>query len=711
MGWIKSLFGSRDSRSSPPSTSTPRPRARTNANASPYESVSSGLDAWSAQDFPRAEQLLRQGVDSYRRADPSGTDFALGRLGAFLLEQNRIDEAAEVLEEAIAKGTDIPALWFDYLEIMARRKDIEGLFDTAMLSVGHIHGGAGPYATLLAYARSADRDGDSVFAEAVANRVVDAATAAQDREARWAAIGDLGHILERADRLDEALNYWETAFADGSNDPTTANRLSMHLERARDYSNAIAIIEEAFHRELPANVEEQLRKRLERCKARVEGRKRSDVTAFSVREGEGMFELVFQTRVSPPLRTVSTQGAIARGFGVSKAIGTLVDLSLSEGAEVSRTTDLPSFSEIHFSPSGWGIGTERTGRIGEGVTHLSFIAPSGSVARLIDVPDATSEIALGPDLWYVGCRDGRLYAFSLEGNSLWKWETPGARVDEHHAYSRPCPYYVSSDGERASIASMGDVYCIGPTGKTLWHCALPKDPPDVHSLSIPLSGHASATEAYAELRLAPGASPTEVKRAYRQRAMDTHPDRNPNNPDSAKQFQQVHAAYESIMSGGSLEATGPTIEFSISFEGMNPLVSHLIATRESVFVGSSDGKLYILNSEGGIIKGTHALGEYQVWPFVDRNGALIAAWCDGTIFYFEDDNLSNLVEFKELPEGIGAFGDGLYLWRRTRLDLVDRTGHVIWSAEFSKNISDVSAHGESLLCAAGVLAAFRRTAP
>lgn len=44
------------------------------------------------------------------------------------------------------------------------------------------------------------------------------------------------------------------------------------------------------------------------------------------------------------------------------------------------------------------------------------------------------------------------------------------------------------------------------------------------------------------LGLAPGASDEEVKRAYRQRALETHPDRG----GSAEAFRAVHAAFEHI---------------------------------------------------------------------------------------------------------------------------------------------------------------------
>ena len=123
MRWLKAIFGSRkvrrDRPGSPSFAGTRSGTVTRRREARPYDYVSSGLEAWHAEDHERAEQFLRQGIDAYRSHEPDGVDFALGRLGAFLLAQERVDEAARVLDSAISLGTDIPAIWSDYLEIMA----------------------------------------------------------------------------------------------------------------------------------------------------------------------------------------------------------------------------------------------------------------------------------------------------------------------------------------------------------------------------------------------------------------------------------------------------------------------------------------------------------------------------------------------------------------------------------------------------------------
>ncbi len=475
MDWLKGIFGTDKSRASNPAARFAREIEDVRHRVEPFDYVAIGLEAWEAGDHERAERLLREGVHAYRHAEPDGVDFALGRLGAYLLDRERVDEAAEVLDEAIRRGTDIPAIWDDYLEIMTRRRDVDGLFDMAMQWHNSARGTERPWSGLLARARRADRAGDSEFAEAVADRVATRAREAGDRQASWAAIGVLGYIFERAGQLNRALGLWRVAFEEGSDDPTTANRLSTHRERQRDYADAITIIEQALDRHLPADTEEQLRKRLERCQAHAEGRKRRDVPTHSVRVGEDAFRPVFQTRVSPAIRSAHVQGSIARCFGVSKSVGTIVDVSLTDGSEVGRYTDFPAFGMIRFSPDGYGLGTVRTGRVGSGVTNLTFLAPNLTVVATPQVPDAISEVVAASSLWYVGCRDGYLYTFRQTGELLWRWETPGSHNHDGNAYSRPCPYFVASDGERVVISSMGDIYCISSGGVTMWHFQLPND--------------------------------------------------------------------------------------------------------------------------------------------------------------------------------------------------------------------------------------------
>ncbi|KAJ7650673.1 hypothetical protein FB45DRAFT_888457 [Roridomyces roridus] len=54
------------------------------------------------------------------------------------------------------------------------------------------------------------------------------------------------------------------------------------------------------------------------------------------------------------------------------------------------------------------------------------------------------------------------------------------------------------------------------------------------------------TELYDLLGVSPNATEAEIKKAYRQKAKEHHPDKNINDPDAAQKFQEMAAAYETL---------------------------------------------------------------------------------------------------------------------------------------------------------------------
>jgi len=675
----------------------------------PFEVISAALESWKNGDMAKAEKLFDKGIGAYKRVEPGGVDYALGRYGAFLLAQRRTDEAQKILEQAINHKTDIPAIWFDYLRLIVDRSDLEALKRTIEKMTASLNQRV-EQELLLSHARRVQREGKLEFAEAIARWVIDLSIKESNNKGRWAAIGDLGNILENAGRLNEAIKLWNEAFNEGSTDTTTADRLSMHLERAKDYAGASTIIRVALTRGFPANVEESLRKRLLRCESKIEGRKvnkSSDIAAYSIRFGNEFMEQVFQHRLKSGVRDLELLGSFVRCLLVTKESSTIVDIDIASGTEVRRIEGLPLLDDTQFAPNCWGISLKRTAAIGKGPTLLTFLDANGQVAKEASVPDATSEIALGPNIWYVGCRNGCLYAFSLEGKSLWSWETPGSREYNDNQYFRPCPYYVVSNQSFAIIGSIGNIYAIDPTGHTRWHQALPNERQTRWEYTIPLESRFDSHNDYKILGVSVNAPHKAIKSAYRRLALLTHPDRNPLDPNTTSNFQEIQGAYEHIISGTAALGEKSGITFSIEIQGMGPMVSFLGANAESVVAGSSQGRLYLFDSKGQI-RESRILGEGAVRATLNPDGSLGAAYCDNTLLFFKAGKIINAAEVSDLPYSLLMFGDQIVLRKKNHLQIMDTYGRLLWEVEFSKNITGVAIHDDILICAAGVLAAFRR---
>jgi tetratricopeptide (TPR) repeat protein len=678
----------------------------------PFDTVAEAQAAFRAGDLTRAEKLFEQGIEAYKRREPSGLDFALGRYGAFLLDQDRKDEALRVFEQAIERKTEIPVIWSDYLRIVLERQDIDAFKHGIGLMAVPVKYPIQPE-FILAHARRIDREGASTFAEAIARWAAERATSDGDKEGRWAAVGDLGRILERAGRLDEAMNVWRDAFDKGSRDADTAGRLSMHLERAKDYTSAIALIREALTRGLPANAEESLRKRLARCETKAVGKAPSnavkpDIAAYSVRRGSPLFESIFQTRLKPAIKDIQLIGNTARCLLTSKESSTLVDIDLVKGSELRRVDNLPLLGDTWFAPDGRGIGIRRTAAVGQGPTLLRFIDAEGRVGAESSVPDATSEIALGPDLWYVGCRNGRLYAFGFDGRRRWDWETPGSRDYDENAYFRPCPYHVASNESFVVVASMGNVYCIAANGKTIWQATLPNERQTHWEFTIPLHGGRRNDEPYGILGLPLNAPREHVKSAYRRLALATHPDRNPGDNAAADKFRLIRGAYERVLAGSPATGAAPDgITVSIDMQGPGPTANFVAANAAGVVVGSSQGRLYFFNGNGNL-REARVLCDGTVRAALRPDGTVGAAWCSDALLFFEENRIVSATEALDWPRGLTMFGHDVALWQGTKLQVIDAYGQLVWSVEFSKAITGVAAHGDTLVCAAGVLTAFRR---
>jgi hypothetical protein len=352
--------------------------------------------------------------------------------------------------------------------------------------------------------------------------------------------------------------------------------------------------------------------------------------------------------------------------------------------------------------------------VGRGPSQLRLLAASSSVpVRTIELPDAVSGVCEAPFGWYVGCRDGFLYALGRSGDVLWRWQTPGASAFRSagpgEVYFRPCPYRLASNGRSALVGWLGSLWSVGPDGETEWGLRL-------HDLSVPcvteirLRGrHEPAASA---LGVSAHASPEQIKRAYRQAVKSAHPDLHPDDQTAAERFRRVQEAYESLTGQGAVKgngAGGGVLRFSFPSAAT---VSFLDVGDGDWLVGGSGGMLFRLSSEGRLVTRVR-LGIGALFCLRDSSQAVVA-FCSYPVAFPPPPNLwfvdapapVRLPDQYPWPDHLlGSYGSFLLAHRpRGRdLGLIDESGALAMQLRCPRAITSICVAEGALVLAAGAL--------
>ena len=121
----------------------------------------------------------------------------------------------------------------------------------------------------------------------------------------------------------------------------------------------------------------------------------------------------------------------------------------------------------------------------------------------------------------------------------------------------------------------------------------------------------------------------------------------------------------------------------------------------------SQGRLYAFDASGNL-REARVLGDGPVRAALRPDGTVGAAWYSDALLFFKENRIVNAAAALNWPHSLMMLGDDVVLCRGNEVQLIDADGQLLWSVEFSKSITGVAAHGDTLVCAAGVLTAFRR---
>jgi hypothetical protein len=334
--------------------------------------------------------------------------------------------------------------------------------------------------------------------------------------------------------------------------------------------------------------------------------------------------------------------------------------------------------------------------VGRGPSQLRLVAASErEPLRTLELPDAISAVAEAPFGWYVGCRDGFLYALDRAGDLRWRWQTPGAAAfraaGPGELYFRPCPYRLAANRHSALVGWWGSLWSVSADGVTEW------------ALDLQELGERRVSE----VRLG-----AQIKRAYRQAVKRAHPDLHPEDAGAAGRFRRVQEAYELLSGQGGASGNGfgsRLLRFHVPSAAS---VSFLDAVEGDWVVGGSGGTLYRLSRDGRLLARVR-LGRGAVFPIRDSSPALVgfcsypvALPAPPNLWFVDADGPVRLPDAYPWPDHLrGSYGSYLLAQRpRARdLGLIDESGRLAIQLRCPRPISSICVAGGVLLLAAGAL--------
>lgn len=446
----------------------------------PLELIFKGLELESQENYAEAEKFILKGIqECEKQKDQDALTFGLGRLGYCYEQMGLIDKARVAYEKAIQIGTDIPATYSGLLPILVFTGEIDRAFEIAEIWQRNGERNLSGKSQEIFINLSSRLVREKRYEEAILllDRTIYYFPKKQNSQIYWQIRGLIGNAHEKAGNINEANQLYAKAILEGSSDPFTYNRYLINLEKQKQYSIALTIIEKALNIQQDAGWESDLKKRKQRMEIKTgtipKSASKEIIPDFTIRAGERNISLVQQVQFSPQLTNFARSGDYFYGTTGGKT-PKLYCYHVGEEEHAWET-------QIEGDPTGLLISGERiilyfrNGKVGDGKTSFFFYNADGKLINKRSLPDVPSEVVTTDDRLYAGCRDGKLYAFSADGQNLWSYGLPRSKTSQIDEYFLPCPYYVSAGRDLIAFTSFNTIYMLNPAGKLQFKWDIPEE--------------------------------------------------------------------------------------------------------------------------------------------------------------------------------------------------------------------------------------------
>ncbi len=149
---------------------------------------------------------------------------------------------------------------------------------------------------------------------------------------------------------------------------------------------------------------------------------------WTISTGVETLQLAGHVRLSPAPKVGGPAGKQLRFLSVSRGESVITDVEPRSLAVTGRRTGLPTLQRMWFHPQGFCLGYTKPRGSSE-PAELFFFNTRAQLTRQDYLSATVIEASAGTDQWFITCRNGRVYAFSLEGLPLWNNLVPYAQRD------------------------------------------------------------------------------------------------------------------------------------------------------------------------------------------------------------------------------------------------------------------------------------------
>ncbi len=322
---------------------------------------------------------------------------------------------------------------------------------------------------------------------------------------------------------------------------------------------------------------------------------------YVIKRGADQFECIEALRVRPAPKLCGQVGYRLRCFSNAGRRMVFTDIDTATHVLENRIEHPLTVHRVWFQANGYALGYTKSMRVGN-PTEWFFFDPKGGLVNRLTLPDAASDVAQIPGTWYIGCRDGTLYAFDLIGKQIWSKRL--ARLSHEGLSGRawdsgasPSPI-VAADASRVVLSHEDQFWLLDQFGNKHWELRLPHRRESWQTIVVPneVPTFDSLSQRLAIQGTANGgaASVGFIRRALRDLRASTA---EPRVRKEVEIFGNHRSLEEDLKKGPwarvRLEAGGGASSESIT----------RVAVSEGIItVGTTDGALYLFDHEATLLK-------------------------------------------------------------------------------------------------------------